>query len=141
LLLQQYIDSYYIVLFAINDLMEKGIVIEQQKLVDELHLGIQEIYNRGGIKFIDSCLFEVVNTAFGRFSELGVCHSQAYDAQSGSKTVYLQCPLSNRAKIEWYLEILTHLSIGEKNKDKVINVIEQELNKVIAHAQGPMARL
>lgn len=39
-LLQPYIDSYLIVAFAINGLMEKGQMIEQKRLVNELHVGV-----------------------------------------------------------------------------------------------------
>ena len=39
-LLQPYIDSYLIVAFAINGLMETGIIIEQKKLVNEMHIVI-----------------------------------------------------------------------------------------------------
>jgi hypothetical protein len=38
--MQPYIDSYFIVATTINILMEKGVVIDQQKLVNELHLGV-----------------------------------------------------------------------------------------------------
>ena len=39
-LLQAYIDSYLVVLYAIYGIMENGTVIEQQKLVNGLHVGI-----------------------------------------------------------------------------------------------------
>ena len=142
ILLQKFIDTYFIVMYTINELMEKNFVIEQQKLVNQLHVGIQAIYNRGAIKFIDSCHFEIINTAFERFSELGVCKSLAYDTSSDNKIVYLQSPMANRALIENYMTILTQLCLGSSDKvDKKLNMIEQEIKKVIALAQGPMARL
>lgn len=55
--------------------MENGIVIDQQKLVNGLHIGIQDIYFKNGITFINSCITEILNTAFGRFNELEVCKS------------------------------------------------------------------
>ena len=40
------------------------------------------------------------------------------------------------------MEALTKLSFGSDNKnDKKLNIIEQEIIKVIALAQGPLARL
>lgn len=74
-LLQSYIDSYLVVVFTINVMMENGVIIEQTKLVTELHIGVQEIFYSGAIKFMSSCLIEVLNTAFGRCSELGICGS------------------------------------------------------------------
>ena len=72
-LLQAHIDSYLVVIYAIHCIMDSGIIIEQKKIVNELHLGIQEIFNRGGIQFMNSCLFEILNTAFGRYSSMGIC--------------------------------------------------------------------
>lgn len=39
-LLQCYIDSYYIVLITINELMEKGIQVELSHIVPDLHQAI-----------------------------------------------------------------------------------------------------
>lgn len=69
-------------------MMEKGYVIEKKKLVNQLHLGIQEIYNHGTIKFIDSCLIETINTAFDRFIDLGVCELLCYDTYT-HRSAYL----------------------------------------------------
>lgn len=89
ILLQKFFDTYFIVIFVISEMMDKSYVIEQQKLVNQLHLGVQEIYNRGAIKFIDSCLIETINTAFERFIDIGVCKSLSYDTSTHSKIVYL----------------------------------------------------
>jgi len=72
-LLQTYIDSYLIVGMTVNGLMETSVIIEQTKLVNELHVGVQEIYYQNGIKFMNSCLIEVLNSAFARFAEIGFC--------------------------------------------------------------------
>ena len=55
--------------------MLKNITLDQIKLVNELHIAIQEIYYKNCIRFINSCLFEILNTAIGRFAELGMCKS------------------------------------------------------------------
>ena len=74
-LLQSYVDSYLIVAQTISCLQEMGVTIEQSKLLSQLHLSIQELHNDGIIKYMNSCLIEVLQTAFGRFSELGVCEA------------------------------------------------------------------
>ena len=148
ILLQKFINTYFIVISTIDELMKQNIVIEQQKLVNHLHIGIQEMYNRGAIKFIDSCLIETINTAFDRFSELGVYKRLSYDTHIDSKIVYLEVPMAYRTKIDRYVQILTQLSFGSSQKidkklniEKKLNIIEQEINKVIAKALGSIARL
>jgi len=49
-----------------------GITIEQSKLINQLHLSAQELHNDGLLKYMNSCLIEVLQSAFGRFAELGV---------------------------------------------------------------------
>lgn len=72
-LLQSYIDSYHIVAETIYSLMELSVVIEQKDLVSYLHESISILYQKGAVKFINSCLTEVLEVAFGRFAELGIC--------------------------------------------------------------------
>ena len=59
-LLQSYVDSYLIVAHAISCLQEMGVTIEQGKLLSQLHLTIQELHNDGIIKYMNSCLIEVL---------------------------------------------------------------------------------
>ena len=124
--------------FTINALMENGVVIEQNKLVTELHIGMQEIFYSGAIKFMSSCLIEVLNTAFGRCSELGICVSQTYDSQQGGKIIYLSAPAKSKQTVEHYLSLLTSLSSSD---EKGMHAIEKEVNLIIKRLQGPMARL
>jgi hypothetical protein len=64
---------------------------------------------------MSSCLIEVLNTAFGRFAELGICVAQTYDSQHGGKITYLQAHPSKKAELESYLQLLGDLSsAGEK---------------------------
>lgn len=117
--------------------MQTGRVIEQPKLVTEIHLGVQEIYYRGGIKFMSSCIIEVLNTAISRFSQLGVCISQVYETKQGSQVIYISAPLEKKPTIEKYTTFLADLSsAGEK-----WNIIEKESHKIFKRIEGPMARL
>lgn len=72
-LMQSYIDTYMVVCYAINTLLEKQITLEQDKLTNELHATIKELYHMGCIPYLNSCLKEIINTAFSRFSELRLC--------------------------------------------------------------------
>jgi len=67
-LCQPFIDSYLVVAMTINDMMQAGRVIEQSKFVTEIHIGVQEIFFKGGIKFMSSCLIQVLDSAVGRFA-------------------------------------------------------------------------
>lgn len=69
--------------------------IEQKKLLSQLHLTIQDLHNDGIIKYMNSCLIEVLQTAFGRFAELGICEALVFDAQTGEKIVYITGKKSN----------------------------------------------
>jgi DNA-binding transcriptional regulator YhcF (GntR family) len=72
-LMQSYIDSYHIVAQSIYNLMQLSIVIDQKDLVKYLHESISVLYQKGAVRFINSCLTEILEVAFGRFSELGIC--------------------------------------------------------------------
>lgn len=92
---QSYIDAYYVVALTLSEMMEGRQVIELSKLVNEIHIAVQEIFNQGGIRFLSSCVHEVLTTAIRRFAQLGVCQSQSYSQQTGGKVTYIQMPRSN----------------------------------------------
>ena len=52
--------------------MELQVIIEQKKLIAQLHESIQSLHYKGSIKFMNSCLIEIMETAYGRFAELGL---------------------------------------------------------------------
>lgn len=71
--MQSYIDTYYIVAECLNHLLEVGANLDKQKLTLALHDTIQTLFYSGQISYLNSCLIEVIDTALGRFAELGVC--------------------------------------------------------------------
>ena len=90
-LLASYIDTYLIVAETLYSIMELGITIEQNKLVSQLHESIQALYYKGQVRFINSCLPEVIETAFSRYAELEICHQQIFDSHVGEKIIYISC--------------------------------------------------
>ena len=80
-LVQPYLDSYCIVLIVLNDLMDRFSGIEQSKLVNEIHVGIQEIFLGKGIRYVSSCTKEILNNSIYRFHQLGACQAQSYCSQ------------------------------------------------------------
>lgn len=71
-LLQNLIDSYYVVMVAINEVMEKGNNFQLDQVVSNLHQSIQEMYYQGSVRFLNSCLIETIYNAFERYAKLGI---------------------------------------------------------------------
>ena len=90
---------------------------------------------------MSSCLFEILNRAFARFSEMGICKAQSYDSTSligGGQTIYISCLTENKSKVERFINILTRMSSSDS---KGILVIDKQVARALFKAQGPMARL
>lgn len=135
---QAYIDAYFVVALTLNEMMEGRHVIEQTKLVNEIHIAVQEIYNKGGIRFLSSCVHEVLTTAIRRFSQLGVCLSQSYSQETGAKVTYIQMPRSNAQGLETYLSVLAGCSSRDYRSQPLI---DREVSQVVRRLQTPLARL
>ena len=104
----------------------------------EMHIGVQEMYYNGAIKFMSSCLVEILNTSIGRFAQIGICEIQAYQSQQGGTVIYIQPLPKSKPLLEKYLAILTDLSsAGEKG----MPAVEKECFNIFKRLQGPMARL
>ena len=68
-LVQSFIDTYYIVLSAINTIIELGNnQIELSYIEHDLHHAIKEIYYQGAIQYMDSCLIETIRNSFYKFT-------------------------------------------------------------------------
>jgi len=65
------VDTYLIVLLAIERLCGKNTVLKQKKLVKELHIAFKTLYTDKHIPFLHSCLKEIISTAIERFEEAG----------------------------------------------------------------------
>lgn len=93
---------------------------------------------------MNSCLIEVLETAFGRFAELGACKEHVYDTQMGEKIVYIKVkPEITNKILEQLSQVLGSLSsvsldaLGEAAKgqqDQNMQVIEREIQDAIMTA-------
>ena len=92
-LLQNYVDTFYVVLSTANMLMELGVTIDQSKLTTELHQMIKDLYEQGLIRYLDSCHKETIESSFARIAQLGACKQHSFDihTQSGKKAIYVSC--------------------------------------------------
>lgn len=80
-LLHSYIDSYLMAILALSVLLDIGANVDQKRMSEELHHSIKTMYHGGHIRFLNSCWIEVLDTAFGRFAELGLCEKHVYSSQ------------------------------------------------------------
>jgi len=98
-LLLNFIDSYLMALLTLNIMVDLGTNIEQKRLTCELHHAIKSMYKSGYIRFMNSCLQEVLDTAFGRFAELGLCTKNVYTSQYSQQMIYIQVSSDHREQI------------------------------------------
>lgn len=94
------VDSYLIVLIALEDICEKNLVIGEQKLIHELHVMTIDLYNENLIKQLPSCLKELIGTALWRFNAMELAVINSYTTQNGSTISFVSCPFDRLAKIE-----------------------------------------
>ncbi len=66
--LQSYVDCYHVVALCLARISEIGATIEQRTLSCELHLVIKDLYEMGIVRYMNSCLVEVIDAAFARFA-------------------------------------------------------------------------
>ena len=63
-------DAYLIVLSALEAICEANHVVNETKLVNELHASTIQMYDDNLIKELPSCLKELIETALRRFNDI-----------------------------------------------------------------------
>ena len=86
---QCYIDTYMIVLFAIEDICGKRIIVKRKNLIKELHTSIKDLHKRRVVKHLHSCLEEILGTALMRFEQMEVIEVRSYSNKNGNETSFL----------------------------------------------------
>ena len=89
-MLQNYIDSYLVVAYALAALQDTGMTAESSRLTNTLHLCVQELSGMGLVRYLNSCLLEVLENALTRFAQMGACRADVYDSAAGRKVVYVR---------------------------------------------------
>ena len=89
---------------------ERGLAIELPNLTHELHRCIQELYYQGSIRFMHSCLKELIDTSIQSFIKLGLGETQSYNSRSGESTVYIKMIAFKTPILSKYLQVLTAMS-------------------------------
>jgi hypothetical protein len=93
-------DTYLIVIFALQDICEANHIINETRLVHELHLTIMEMYNDNIIKELPSCLKELIETALRRFNAIGLAVIKHYTTNNGSSISFVSCPFGMMQKLQ-----------------------------------------
>ena len=92
-------DAYMIVLMALEDICEGNHVINETKLVNELHTTTIALYNDNMITQLPSCLKELLETAIRRFGEIDVAVIKHYTTMTGSTISFVSCPFDRLGQI------------------------------------------
>ena len=93
-------DAYLIVLFALGDICDGNNVINETKLVDELHQETLSMYNDNIISEMPSCLKGLFINALRRFDAMGVATIERFTTASGSSIAFVSCQFKNLPRIE-----------------------------------------
>jgi hypothetical protein len=66
------LDTYLVVLLALDEICEGNLQLKEDRMVNELHLAIKLLVERGDIKSIQSCLKQTIRNAIQSFSHTGL---------------------------------------------------------------------
>jgi len=92
-------DTYTIVMMAAQSMCDGNYTLKEERIVEEIHYSIINLYEEGGINDIHSCQKEPIKCAFGRLVELDLLEKQVYLNQNGSQVVYLSCPFERKEQV------------------------------------------
>lgn len=100
------LDTYFVVLMAVQEICNANYVVNWGNLIRELHNEIKMMHRDSMIPNLQSCFKETISTALGRFVRLGLLEQKKHTTQSGSKTSFVSSPISNKQLIETYYQKL-----------------------------------
>ena len=123
------IDTYLVVLLAIDYICGKNIVLNQKTLIKELHSSFKTLYTENEtIPYLCSCIKEVIKTAMERYNEARFIETKCYASNTGDKTYYMTSPAANAEKINTLLtQLQTQRNWSEKAKNEIINEVENAI--------------
>jgi len=75
---QPYLDSYLLILFAIEQICGKNIIVKCKSLVKELHQTAIDLYEDRILPHLHSCLKEILYTALERFEQLNLIEVKVF---------------------------------------------------------------
>lgn len=100
---QSMVDTYLIVLIAVQEMCNNNFVVIKDNLVGELHNEIKYMHSLGLLQQLQSCNKETIGTALDRFVKLKHLEDKSYPTKKGTKVSYLQSPFDKK-KIQVVLQ-------------------------------------
>lgn len=124
-------DAYLIVLSALEEICEANLVVNETKLVKELHTATIQMYDDNLIKELPSCLKELIETALRRFNDIHLADIKHYTTSNGSSISFVSCPFSRLAQLESLKMKINELQQFSAHS---LEVIENRTEKAINNA-------
>lgn len=126
------LDSYLVMLIALDAVIQGNMVIKDQNLIESTHLAIIGMHNEGLIPSLQACLQVTLKNALHRFAELDICTLSTYLSDNGSRLYYVS------GKIDKHLaavrENLEMLIFWQNYQPQVIQKIESMVQVAIKQA-------
>ena len=88
-LTQPILDTYLVMLLAIEHLHDKPIVIPVRKLIKEMHKSIKELCAEEHLPHLHSCLKITILTALRRFENMGFLQMSSFGNKKGTMTTFM----------------------------------------------------
>jgi hypothetical protein len=101
------LDTYAIVMMAAMSMCDGNYTLKEERIVEEMHYAIINLYEEGNIPDIHSCLKEPIKNAFGQLVHLGLLEKQVFLNQNGSQIVYLSCPFERKEQVQEHFTRMT----------------------------------
>lgn len=76
-------DTYLFVMMAVSEICNQNIEIREIELVHNLHQMIIKMHSQNLLTQLHSCLKETIQTAFARYTSMGMLVSKSYSNQNG----------------------------------------------------------
>lgn len=100
-------DTYLIVLLAMERLCGPNRVQKLNNLVYELHVSIKNLFESKVVTFLHSCLQDNILSCINRFQQLGMVKIQTYASKKDSQSEFIVVPEESRTKIKETLVYMT----------------------------------
>ena len=92
------LDTYLIVLIALDGIIQGNMVIKEKNLIESLHFAIIDMYNENLVPTLQACLQVTIKTALHRFAEMEMITVSTYLNANGSRVSYFSGEIDKHLK-------------------------------------------
>ena len=101
------LETYHVVLFAIELMRSKNLRVNMDKLVEQIHEALKELHNIQVLKNLHACLDETVRLSLTQYGSLGLAQIQIFTNADGTRNTFISVPEESKNKINEKLDLLT----------------------------------